>query len=181
MPLITFLLFHSIHVTAQSKVVGRYRDYFGNRIELKTDNSFKYNWNFDMAASWTKGTWTLINDTIYFRMIPIFDTLSRSNGSNLAVDTLILSDDEFAQRITEMQSLGAALSSGGQNRQTYPAKLLFKKERLYKIQDGKLLIKKQKGFWSSKKWDTWYFKSEDSKPTHNIGFLCKAILNLAHL
>ena len=62
-----FLLTFSIGLTAQDKVVGRYRDYFGNRIQLNVDNTFKYTWNFDMAASWTKGTWALINDTFFFK------------------------------------------------------------------------------------------------------------------
>ena len=158
---ITLLLSFSLCLTAQDKVIGRYRDYFGNRIQLNADNTFKYTWNFDMSASWTKGTWSIKNDTVYFHMLPTYDTLSHVNSNNFTVDTLILSDDEIPERITPIQSASIVLSSGGQNRMTYPDKLLFKKGRLYKIQNGNLIVKKQKGFWTSKKWDPWYFKSND--------------------
>jgi len=158
---IAFILSLSLSLTAQDNVIGRYRDYFGNRIQLNADNTFKYNWNFDMSASWTKGVWTFKNDTVFFRMVPTFDTLSHLNSNNLTIDTLILSDDEISEKITPIQSAGIALSSGGQNRMTYPDKLLFKKGRLYKIQNGSLVVKKQTGYWTNQKWPPWFFKIED--------------------
>jgi hypothetical protein len=158
---IAFLLSLSLCLTAQDNVIGRYRDYFGNRIQLNADNTFKYTWNFDMSASWTKGVWTLKNDTVFFRMVAIFDTLSHVNSNNFTIDTLILSDDEISERITAIQSAGIGLSSGGQNRMTYPDKLLFKKGRLFKIQNGSIVVKKQKVFWTSSKWPPWYYKSDD--------------------
>ena len=158
---IIFLSSLSLCLTAQDKVVGCYKDYFGNQIQLNADNTFKYTWNFDLSASWTKGTWTMQKDTVYFHMVPTYDTLSHINSNNLTVDTLILSDNEIGERITLIKSAGIALSSGGQNRTPYPDKLLVKKDRLYKIQNGSVVLKKQKGFWTSKKWDPWYFKSDD--------------------
>jgi len=158
---ITFLLVLPFALFAQDKIIGRYRDYFGNRVQLNADNTFLYTWNFDMAASWTKGTWLLINDTVFFHMVPIYDTLSHPSSNNSIVDTLVLSDDEKPERITPLQNAAIALSSGGQNRMTYPNKLLFRKGRLYKIENGSLVIKKQKGFWTGKKWDPWFFKSDN--------------------
>ncbi len=114
-----------------------------------------------MAASWTNGTWYLNNDTVFFHMVPTYDTLSHLDKSNSTVDTLILSPDEIPERITSSQFAGTVLSGGGQNRMNYPEKLLFRKGRLYKIQDGKLVTKKQKGFWTTKKWVPWFFKSDD--------------------
>jgi hypothetical protein len=158
---ITLLLTLPLGLFAQDKLVGRYRDYFGSRILLNSDCSFKYTWNFDMAASWTKGTWKLEGDTVFFNMVPTYDTLSYINSNNMTVDSLILSTDETPERFTNEQFAAMLLSSGGQNRMNYPDKLLFKKGRLYKIQDGKLVAKKQKGFWTNKKWDPWFFKSDD--------------------
>jgi len=121
-----------------------------------------------MAASWTKGTWTLNRDTVYFHMIPIYDTLNQTNFTGILSDTLILSDDEISARITPTQSAAIALSSGGQNRSSYPDKLFFKKGRLYKIQKGKLIVNKQTFFAKKlnsscviKKWDPWFFRIED--------------------
>lgn len=155
------LLTLSFDLFAQDKIFGRYRDYFGSRIQLNEDNTFKYTWNFDMSASWTKGTWTLRGDTVYIYMVPTYDTLSQTTSNDILSDTLILSTDEVPERFTQTQFAAMLLSSGGQNRMPYPDKLLFKKGRLYKIQNGKLVMKKQKGLWTSKKWDPWFFKSED--------------------
>ena len=165
---ITLLLTLSFDLFGQDKIVGHYRDHFGSRIQLNADNTFKYTWNFDMAASWTKGTWTLNRDTVYFHMIPIYDTLNQTNFTGILSDTLILSDDEISARITPTQSAAIALSSGGQNRSSYPDKLFFKKGRLYKIQKGKLIVNKQTFFAKKlnsscviKKWDPWFFRIED--------------------
>jgi hypothetical protein len=144
----------------QKKITGQYRDYFGSRIQLNADSSFKYSWNFDMSASWTKGQWTFRHDTIYFHMVPTYDTLRKITASGVS-DSLILSTDEFPERFTQTQFAGMPLSSGGQNRMTYPEKLFFRKGRLYNVRDGKLVVKKQKGWWSNKKWDPWFFKSDE--------------------
>src|SRR5579875_377071 len=124
------LLTLSFDLFGQDKIVGHYRDYFGSRIQLNSDNTFKYTWNFDMSASWTKGAWTLAGDTIYFHMVPTYDTLSQTKSNGITSDTLILSTDEIAERFTQTEFAAMLLSSGGQNRMNYPDKLLYKKGRL---------------------------------------------------
>jgi len=158
---IILLLIISFNLFGQNKIVVRYRDYFGSRIQLYADSTFKYTWHFDMASSWTKGTWTQTGDTVCFHMVPTYDTLRQTNSKGVSYDTLILSDDEMSERIIPVQSATIILSSGGQNRSAYPDKLLYRKGRLYKIKNGNLVTKKQKGFWTGKKWDPWFFKSED--------------------
>jgi len=160
-------------IFAQGKLEGRYRDYFGSRIELNSNNTFRYRHNFDMMSSWTKGIWTLKGDTVYFRMIPTYDTLGILNETGILFDSLIFSIDETPERVMQTppppgspqlsggQITFAPLYTGGQNRLSYPDKLLFRKGRLYKIEDGKLITRKQRGFWTDKKWDPWYFKSDD--------------------
>ena len=158
---IALLLVLPLALFSQEGVSGRYRDYFGSRFYLNVDGTFKYTWNFDLASSWTKGTWVLRRDTVYLKMVPTYDTVSISKPNDSTVDSLILSEDEVSERLTQLQFAGMLLSGGGQNRQGYPEKLVVKKGRLYKIQNGKIVTRKQKGFWSSKKWDPWYFKSND--------------------
>ena len=114
-----------------------------------------------MSSSWTKGIWTKNGDTVYLHMIPTYDTLTKTNSNGVNSDTIILSDNEISDRITPSQAAAILLSSGGQNRSNYPDKLLFRKGRLYKIHNGKLVTKKQKGFWTAKKWDPWFFRSND--------------------
>ena len=159
--IISSFLSFSLSLSAQNKISGCYRDYFGNKIQLNPNNTFKFTWSFDLIASWTSGIWVLKNDTISFRMVPIYDTLKSINRNNIVTDSLILSDDEISERITPIQSISTAISAGGQNRKSYPLKLLFKNGRLYKIQEGILVVKKQKGLGSNKNWDPWYFKCND--------------------
>ena len=159
--IVIFLLSISLGLFAQKNIVGRYRDYFGSRLQLNANNTFKYTWNFDMSASWTKGTWTFVGDTVYFHMVPTYDTLSHTNVNANTSDTLILSTDERPERFTQTEFVATLLSGGGQNRMNYPDKLLFRKGRQYNIQNGKLVTKKQKGFLANKKWDPWFFKSDD--------------------
>ena len=118
-------------------------------------------WRFDLATSWTKGIWLLKGDTVYFNMVPTYDTVSINKPHDHSVDSLILSADEFSERLTQLQYAGTLLSGGGQNRAPCPAKLVFKKGRLYKIQNGKLVSEKQEGFSTGEKLDPWYFKSND--------------------
>jgi hypothetical protein len=155
------LLVLPLSLFSQERVSGRYRDYFGSRLYLNADGTFKYTWSFDMASSWTKGTWMLRGDTVYLNMVPTYDTVSISKPNGRAVDSLMLSEDDVSERLTQLQLAGMLLSGGGQNRQTHPDKLVLKKGRLYKIQNGRIVKKKQKGFWSSKKWQPWYFKSNE--------------------
>ncbi|MEG5084627.1 hypothetical protein QUB53_28960 [Microcoleus sp. AT8-B4] len=156
-----FILTLSINLFAQDKVVGRYRDYFGSRLQVNADNTFRYTWNFDLSGSWTKGTWTQKGDTFYFHMTPVYDTLKQFKHNGVTSDTLLLSDDEVSERISPERAAANVLSSGGQNRIAYPDKLVFRKGRLYKIVNGKLLTKPQKGIFSDRKWNPWFFKSND--------------------
>ncbi|HEY5408902.1 MAG TPA: hypothetical protein VIJ92_17560 [Ginsengibacter sp.] len=158
---IIFLLTLSFSLVAQHKIVGHYRDYFGDRIQLNADSTFEYTWHFDLSASWTKGTWSLKKDTLYFQMLPIYDTISYKNNDGTSADKLILSLNDTSERLTPEQYAGMGLPSGGQNFQSYPDKLFFKKGRLYKTYNGRLFVKKQKGFWTKKKWSPWFFKSDD--------------------
>lgn len=156
-----FLLTLSFGLFAQDKIVGHYRDYFGSRIQLNADSTFKYTWHFDLSGSWTKGTWSLKNDTVYFHMVPTYDTISYKNNDSISADKLILSADETSERLTPEQYANMGLSSGGQNIRSSPDKLFSKRQKLFAIKNGKLVKKKIKGIWTKKKWRPWFFKSED--------------------
>jgi len=65
---IFFLLFTfqiSIFCFGQNNVVGIYSDFFGEKIELLSDSTFKHTYRFDLSSSWTKGKWRTIKDTLY--------------------------------------------------------------------------------------------------------------------
>ena len=155
-----FLLTLPFTLFAQHKIVGHYRDHFSSRIQLNNDKTFKYTWHLDLSASWTKGIWTINNDTVYFHVITTFDTISYKNKNGLITDTLIISTDEIPERLTQEQYAGQGLSSGGQNRTPSPDKLFYKRQKLFGIKDGKLTTEKIRGFSTKKKWSPWFFKSD---------------------
>ena len=184
MKLLTLILFllTTQTLTAQNKLIGRYRDYFGNRIQINSDSTFKYTWHFDMQSSWTKGIWQLQGDTIYFKMVPVYDTISLLAQDQSLTDSLVLSADEIPERlglplqmttpvdlkstntinpIVYRNNIAALLSSGGQNKRYYLDKLIVKNGKLYLIKNGRAYRKKVKGFWTNKNWPTWYFKSDE--------------------
>ncbi|HEV3252626.1 MAG TPA: hypothetical protein VGZ71_16820 [Puia sp.] len=141
-------------LNAQSIVAGHYRNYFGGSVNIAPDSTFKYSWHFDLQGSWTKGRWRMTKDTVYFTMIPVYDTISHTIKNGEIGDSLVLSVDEIPERITLNLN---ALYSGGQNIQPYPTKLLYRKNRLYEIDKlGKLNKKWRRGFWSKKKWPPWF-------------------------
>ena len=159
---------------SQCELIGHYRDHFGSQLQLNLDSTFKYTWYFDLASSWTIGKWRVKGDTLYFKMTPIYDTFELRSPNGKIYDTLMLSSDNIKERLSPEQAIATMLSSGGQNQNPYPEKLLFMAGRLYKISNGQLLTEKQRGLWSWKKYDPWFFKS-DEIPTHNK-VLPKAVL-----
>jgi hypothetical protein len=143
---------------AQNKFVGKYRDFFASTVVVNSDSTFKYEFHFDLESSWTKGTWTANKDTIYFQMIPVFDTLKYVDANGISHDSLILSRDENAGQVAI--GVSQLLSSGGQERHPCPKKLYLRRNKLYYIRpDGKLVT--QKFSWGNKKLAPWFIKSRE--------------------
>lgn len=170
---IVCLLIIPLFSPAQTSPAGKYRNYSGERIEIYPDSSFTYTWHFDINSSWSKGKWTVKGTIISFQFIPVYDTI-RITNANGGRDSLLLSADDHAERIISQAppvridsirsiklNLEAALNSGGQNIHPFPGELIIKRNKLYPIRNGKKYSKKQKGFWSNKKWPAYYFKTDE--------------------
>jgi hypothetical protein len=148
-------------LNAQSSVAGHYRDYFGSSLNIDPDSTFEYLWHFDLMASWTRGEWRMEGDTIYFTMIPVYDTVGLVLEDGKVRDSLVLSNDEKPGRITLDPN---TLNSGGQNTQSCPVKLFHRKNRLYEIdENGKLDKKWHRGLWSKREWPPWFIR-DTSEP-----------------
>lgn len=155
---IIYLLTISSNLIAQSKIVGSYQNYFGSQIQINPDSTFKYTWHFDLNYSWTRGTWSLKGDTVYLNIVPVYDTLQYTKDNGAIKDSLILSLDGIPKRILPQPNDSAVLYSGGQNIMPPPNKLVFKRNRLYSVKNGKLVRKKERRLWVKGKWIPWYFK-----------------------
>ena len=146
----------------QSKLVGSYHDAFASKIILNKDSTFRYDWFFDISSSWSYGKWSVINDTLFLKIIPIFDTVRYTNKSGLHIDSIILSNSTIPYLYTQDSVfLHPEYTAGfGQNKQPCPSKLFYKKARLYQIgRNGKLIKLKSTGYWTHKKFPTYYVRN----------------------
>jgi hypothetical protein len=162
--LLCFIVTKVNSLNAQKKFIGNYYDYFGSRIEIYSDSTYNYSFRFDLGSSWTMGKWKANKDTLYFTMIPIYDTLVYKDSSRtILTDSLILSTDRNPEKITSLENIAGYLSSGGQNRHPSPDKLFYKRNKLFLIVNGKLSRDKIKGFWTQKKYVPCYIKETRKK------------------
>jgi len=142
---------------AQTKIVGHYHDYFSSNIYFNADSTFKYTWNADMLSSWTKGTWSLHNDTIFLKMIPVYDTLRSADKNEIISDRLILSEDEQPDLL--IQKTSDLPNPSGQNFEPAPDKLFYRKGKLYLVKNGDLLKPKIRMFWTKRKLPPYYVRA----------------------
>ena len=159
--IIPILLTLSFNLFGQSEVAGHYRNHFFCDIQLNADSTFEYNWHLDLNGRWTKGTWTLKGDTVYFHIIPMYDTLNITKSNGITADTLILSKYSIQRRITPQQLTEMTMGSVEQNGTWLPDKLVFKENRLYEIKNGKLVTGKRIIIKRGSESDPWYFKSDE--------------------
>ena len=153
--LISIFSWNSLYT--QRKVQGYYENFDGCTIDIYPNSTFYFSWHFDMAGSWTKGSWTYDNDTIILTMIPIYDTVTYSTGNNLPADSIVLSLDTIAERKTPQPA--NVLYSGGQNRYPWPTKLLFRKNRPYYLNEHSQVVVKWErpfGMRRGKKYPNWF-------------------------
>jgi hypothetical protein len=156
-PFLFGLIFSSY---GQKDVSGKYHNYFSSELILNTDSSYYYSYHFDLCSSWSSGKWTYKNDTILLMYIPVYDTLMYYDSTNnKTIDTLVLSNDSKTNQISFNEWLLNELSSGGQNRVSNPTRLLYRKTRLYEIQEnGQLKDKKIYCPFRQKKFEAYYIK-----------------------
>jgi hypothetical protein len=99
---------------------------------IRPDHTFEYQWQFDLASSWSVGLWFQSRDTLYLNVMPVLDTFRRYDSDKL-IDSMVLSADQKPNLIGASEYLAAVLSGGGQDRHPAPNKLVTSKGRLYNI------------------------------------------------
>ena len=165
--LIVILLVLSIQETllyGQNNISGTYSNYFGSKLTLNSDSTYKYTYAFDLFSSWSIGKWTLRKDTILLTNVVVFDTITAhcvyENGETKFYNKkpeLIISLDEKSEAISDFDAVLGSTCSGGQNKYPQPMKLFYENNKLYEIRtNGKLKRKKMKGFMSREKFDPYY-------------------------
>jgi hypothetical protein len=156
--IISLLVTSSINLFAQDEVAGHYRNHFFSDIQLNANGTFEYNWYHHFYGSWTKGTWWLKGDTVYFHVVPMYDTQSIAKNNGIPEDSLILSKYSNPRRITTQQLSEVTFQS---NQVKLPDKLVFNKKNLYEIKDGRLVTERRIVMTRGSEADPWYFKIDD--------------------
>jgi hypothetical protein len=165
------IIFTHIYSAFSQEISGNYYNFFGSRLSLLPDSSYKYIFRFDLSSSWSTGKWKVLNDTIFLVNMPIYDTLIgvdtiwKSKHFNLyttkQINELYLSTDENPERISLSESIMSSIYGGGQNRVPNPPKLVSKRGKLFKLDEtGRLETKKVNGFTTRKKFKTYYIKEK---------------------
>ena len=155
--LLCVLITKACTLSAQKDISGNYFNHFGSKLEIHADSTFKYNFHIDTEMSWTVGKWKVTNDTIYFTMIPVYDTVIYKDSSQTnRIDSLVLSLDQIPEKIISLESISGYLTSFGQNRHSFPDKLFYKRNKLFYIVNGKLKRDRVKSFWTQKKYVPWF-------------------------
>ncbi|MBK0402130.1 hypothetical protein I5M27_03985 [Adhaeribacter sp. BT258] len=153
---IFFSLF-ACNLLAQDKFSGDYYNYFGSELKLKPDSTFEYRWRLEQASSWTNGTWKTKKDTIFLKMVPVYDTV----WVNPTTIRLYLSLNERGQKVAAKEQSLRPGTTEGQNQHPAPEKLFLQGTRLYGIErNGSLQKTKVQGYRTERKFDPWYMKVE---------------------
>ncbi len=158
MRLTTILLLTTISFVASGqRLTGKYNAYYGHSLELRVDSTFRYEWHFDLASSWSVGQWKVSNKTVYLNFTNVYDTLTRDGMP----DSLVLSSDEKSNRIKNEEFVIGLISGGGQGRSVsgISDRLAIRGKRLYQVdKSGRIIRTRESGIWTKKKKPTYYFR-----------------------
>lgn len=97
--IISILFITCTYYASCQNVKGKYLTNFFDQLTLQSDHTFLYEWHFDLAGSWSIGTWIQYGERIVFTMIPVCDTVT-ADGIAMMQDSLVYSLDKNAQRIS---------------------------------------------------------------------------------
>ncbi len=161
--IVLFLMFSSFCISAQNKYIGCYNNYFAERIKINADSTFLYEWRFHTGIySFTSGKWKVVRDTLFFKMIPSYDTIVYKKNGVLVKEEIVLSDYNNGSGRKIDSSEYFQFSYHAQNSHRWPNKLFYRKEKLFEIKaNGKLIRKKRSFLLRNKKYVPWYHRCKD--------------------
>lgn len=128
------------------KIVGEYSNYSNCicSLLLNADSTFYYDNSFSILGVYASGTWSAVNDTIYFKPIPKENRVKSVDGWSRI--TLSLSSDRKS-----IATLEEPIPFPMESESFVPLKLYFKKNRLYEIDVKGKIIKSKDTVWNKKK------------------------------
>lgn len=126
---ILFLGLSSFSSENENKFVGDYSNTVENSVlYIRSNATFYFIYRHEMSTSWTKGTWANKADTVFFQMVPVYDTVEVSSPIR---DSLVLSIDSIPSR-TSLKHMHGYFGVK-QNVRKAPEKLMLLNGDLYQI------------------------------------------------
>lgn len=133
---------------SQKVVSGKYFNYWNQKIELKPDSTFRYEYRFDLFYDKVIGKWRLNSDTLYLNEIIICDTVYYKDTIELSSGTtvymtkkeLIRSEDDNADVFHDRPEL-LYIPYIPRNASFDIKKLYIKRNKLFKIDNSGEIIK----------------------------------------
>lgn len=146
---------------SQSDQAKTYQNYFGKKIILHEDSTFEFSFGFSIYHYCSKGKWSIINDTIFFTPIVLYDTLMYIRKGGMYDFELAKSKFCYSRTMDRADYYNGTKPVGGQSDYFLPQKLLFKKDKLYDLNHKNKPIKtkrKNLALGITKKMPMYYFK-----------------------
>ncbi len=152
-----FILLSLLHANGQESVTGLYfHDKLGssNQLLINPDFTFIAGSRSDLRYTWAKGSWVFKSDTLEFKYVPIFDTLIEYSSAKVETrKSLIISCDETSNSIAlfendpkmEAKKFELEMCCYEQNSKLFPNKLLYSKNKLFRVDMNELPIKENVG------------------------------------
>lgn len=165
LPVWVLLIFMSIPKEALGqKAVSVYKDYSGQELTLLSDSTFEFTVRGHLDTKWSKGIWERVNDTLFLKVVPVYDTLFHQDNIGVASTQLVLSWNNISESVTDKQYKPNEDVLGGQLVNLDFQKLFFKKGRLYLLKkNGQLSRSKYRSTWTGKKYPTYFSLQASSK------------------
>lgn len=146
-------------VTAPGQdLVGKYAAYYGHTLHLREDSTFRYEWQFDLASSWSVGTWRVQKRTLHLNIKTVLDTLTREGQP----DSLVLSADEKSNRIQVEDFAITLITGGGQGRaiDRITDRFSVRGKKLHPLNAaGQIVRRRETGIWNKRKRPIYFFKT----------------------
>lgn len=102
---------------------GEYSNDLNQKLSLKLDSTFEFEWKFSATSGWSQGAWEMNGDTLILTAIPIMDTIKNT-------DSLVLSIDKVANYIDYKEYQKYENSYPRQTPEQEPKKFLCRKDKL---------------------------------------------------
>lgn len=160
-----------LNLFGQNQICGKYLNHLGQKLELRPDSSFLYEYRWGLACDEVVGKWEIKNDTLYLNEVITYDTIYYKDTTELISGTLIYftkkkmirsEDDKIDVFYNRTDLLN--VPSIPRNKSFDIRKLYIKRNKLFKVRNiGEIKSTKKIYAIRKKKYTKCFFKQKEDK------------------